>query len=199
MIAQSRGARARSILYTRGMSKSEFRSYPALERPDLLAEPVRRALENWHGEMPAGEFEVLEIGPKYSDTQAFCEYYQISADQTANTVVVEASRGGSSRLAVVVMLAAGKADLNGVVRKALGARRLSLAPKDVAVEQSAMEYGSITVIGLPAEWPVVVDARVLKVSKLVMGGGLRRSKLWFPGRALADLPNVLVIDDMAKG
>jgi len=61
-----------------------------------------------------------------------------------------------------------------------------------------MEYGSITAIGLPPEWPVVVDARVLEVPKLVMGGGLRRSKLYFPGRALAELPNVMVLENMAK-
>jgi prolyl-tRNA editing enzyme YbaK/EbsC (Cys-tRNA(Pro) deacylase) len=180
------------------MSKREFRSYGALERPDLLADAVWRTLERWPGQTPAAEFEVIEIDPQFSDTEAFCEHYGIAPDQTANTVIVEARRGGESKLAVVVMSAGGRADLNGVVRKALGARTLSLAAKDAAVAKSAMEYGSITAIGLPSEWPLVVDSRVLEVPKLVMGGGLRRSKLYFPGRALAELPNAMVIENMAK-
>lgn len=179
-------------------SMSEFKTFPALQRQDLLAEPVRHALEHWPGATDEGEFEVLEIDPEFSDTKAFCDHYGVAAGQTANTVVVEASRSREIRLAVVVMSAGSRADLNGVVRKALGARKLSLASKEVAVEKSAMEYGSITAIGLPPEWPLVVDARVLDVPKLVMGGGLRRSKLYFPGRALGELPNVIVIENMAK-
>jgi prolyl-tRNA editing enzyme YbaK/EbsC (Cys-tRNA(Pro) deacylase) len=150
---------------------SEIRAFPVSQRPDLLAVPVRRVLENWHGEVLADEFEVLEIDPRFSDTGAFCEHYGIAADQTANTVVVEARRGGDSKLAVVVMSAGSKADLNGVVRKALGARTLSLAPREVAVGRSGMEYGSITAIGMPSDWPLLVDKRVLEVPKLVMGEG----------------------------
>jgi prolyl-tRNA editing enzyme YbaK/EbsC (Cys-tRNA(Pro) deacylase) len=177
---------------------NKLTTYPVLERKDLLAEPVLAALARWPKAGSIEKFEVAEINPAYSDTEAFCEYYGISADQTANTVIVEAVRAGERRLAVVVMLAASRADLNGVVRKALQARKLSLALKDVAVGRSGMEYGSITAIGLPDEWPLLVDARVLAVPRLVMGGGLRQSKLVFPGAALAELAHAQVVEDMAR-
>jgi prolyl-tRNA editing enzyme YbaK/EbsC (Cys-tRNA(Pro) deacylase) len=175
-----------------------FSRYQALERPDLLARPVHDVLSRWVGRSLATDFNVIEIDPDYSDTEAFCQYYGIAPDQTANTVIVEAQRAGARKLAVVIMLAADRADLNGAVRKLLEARRVSLAPKDTAVNESRMEYGSITAIGLPLEWPVLVDSRVLDVPALVMGGGLRKSKLLFPGYALADLPTARVIDGLAR-
>jgi prolyl-tRNA editing enzyme YbaK/EbsC (Cys-tRNA(Pro) deacylase) len=180
------------------MSKVALKTHPALLRPDLLAEPVRRALESWRGEVAASEFEVVEIDPQLSDTEAFCAHYDKPAGETANTVIIEAVRGGERRLAVVVMSAAGRADLNGKVRKLLGARRVSLAPKDEAVSASKQEYGSITVFGLPADWPIIVDAKAAQVERLLMGGGLRRSKLLFPGRVLAELPNAQVVENLGR-
>jgi len=172
--------------------------HPALERKDLLAGAVLETLLGWRGNVAVDQFQVAEIDPAFSDTEAFCDHYGINASQTANTVIVEATRGGVSKLAVVVMVAASRADLNGLVRKSLDARRVSLAPKDVAVGQSKMEYGSITAIGLPNDWPMLVDSRVLEVPSLTMGAGLRRSKLFFPGKALADLPNVQIIENLAR-
>ena len=176
---------------------AELVTYPALERPDLLAPVTLEALRQWPNPGSEGQFEVAEIDPAYSDTGAFCEHFRVPVEQTANTVIVEAKRAGENRLAVVVLPAAGRADLNGVVRKALDARRLSLASRAVALELSRMEYGSITAIGLPPDWPLIVDARVIALPRVLMGGGLRKSKLIFPGKALAELENVQIIHDMA--
>jgi len=60
--------------------------------------------------------------------------------------------------AACVVLATTRADVNGVVRHRLGARKASFAPMDDAVRLSGMEYGGITPIGLPADWPVLIDA-----------------------------------------
>jgi len=68
---------------------------------------------------------------------------------------------------------------------------------DTAVGESGMEYGGITPIGLPADWPVLVDSAVLQRDIAVIGSGLRRSKLALPGSALADLPSAEVIDGLA--
>ena len=46
-----------------------------------------------------------------------------------------------------------------------------------------MEYGGITPLGLPAEWRVLVDARVLDIEVAIIGSGVRRSKLLLPGPA----------------
>jgi prolyl-tRNA editing enzyme YbaK/EbsC (Cys-tRNA(Pro) deacylase) len=66
-----------------------------------------------------------------------------------------------------------------------------------AVTLTGMEYGGITPIGLPADWPVLVDTRVIETDVIVIGSGVRRSKILLPGRVLAQLPNVEVIDGLA--
>ena len=68
----------------------------------------------------------------------------------------------------------------------------------LAVAQTAMEYGGITPIGLPAGWPVLVDAAVAGTAQVVIGSGLRRSKLALAGKSLADLPGAVVIENLAR-
>jgi prolyl-tRNA editing enzyme YbaK/EbsC (Cys-tRNA(Pro) deacylase) len=57
-----------------------------------------------------------------------------------------------------------------------------------------MEYGGITPIGLPADWPIIIDSRVHATDKIIIGSGLRSSKLLVPGSLLASLPNSMVLD-----
>ena len=61
-----------------------------------------------------------------------------------------------------------------------------------------MEYGGITPIGLPAGWPVLVDAAVAAAPQVVIGSGVRRSKLALPGAALASLPGAAVLDGLGR-
>jgi prolyl-tRNA editing enzyme YbaK/EbsC (Cys-tRNA(Pro) deacylase) len=61
-----------------------------------------------------------------------------------------------------------------------------------------MEYGGITPFGLPADWPVLVDAAILDVPYVVVGSGIRGSKLVVPGKALGDLPTADVIEGLAS-
>jgi prolyl-tRNA editing enzyme YbaK/EbsC (Cys-tRNA(Pro) deacylase) len=95
-----------------------------------------------------------------------------------------------------MVLATTKADVNSLVRKHLGARKASFAPMDAAVELTGMEYGGITPIGLPADWPILVDAAVAAAPVAVVGSGIRGSKLWLPGAALAGLPGAEVLDGL---
>jgi prolyl-tRNA editing enzyme YbaK/EbsC (Cys-tRNA(Pro) deacylase) len=60
-----------------------------------------------------------------------------------------------------------------------------------------MEYGGITPIGLPEGWPVLVDAAVAAAGPVVVGSGLRASKLELPGEALSDLPGAVVLNGLA--
>jgi prolyl-tRNA editing enzyme YbaK/EbsC (Cys-tRNA(Pro) deacylase) len=166
---------------------------PAGDRPDLLAPPVAAAVAGWGGPVPAGELLVAEIDPEVADTAAFCARYGVSPEDSANCVVVAGRRGGDTRLAACVLLATTRADVNGLVRRHLQARRASFAPMDVAVAASGMEYGGITPLGLPGDWPVLVDAAVVARERVVVGSGLRRSKLLLPGAALAGVPNAEVL------
>jgi prolyl-tRNA editing enzyme YbaK/EbsC (Cys-tRNA(Pro) deacylase) len=67
-----------------------------------------------------------------------------------------------------------------------------------AVALTQMEYGGITPIGLPGDWPVLVDRRVLETDVVVIGSGVRRSKILLPGRLLGGLPGAEVIDGLGS-
>ena len=162
-------------------------------RPDLLAEPVFAALQLWSR---APDVQVAPIDPDFADTAAFCEFYDVAPEQSANCVVVAAKRGGDVRYAACMVLATTRADVNGVVRRHLDARKASFASMDDAVQLTSMEYGGITPIGLPDGWPVLVDPAVVAAGNVVIGSGIRGSKLELPGDALADLPGAVVLEGL---
>jgi prolyl-tRNA editing enzyme YbaK/EbsC (Cys-tRNA(Pro) deacylase) len=171
---------------------------PALSRPDLLAAPVAAALRGWARERPVEEVAVAEIDPDLADTAAFCDRYGVAPDVTANCVVVAGKRDGEVRYAACVVLATTRADVNGVARRHLDVRKASFAATDVAVAETGMEYGGITPIGLPAGWPVLVDTAVAECPQVVLGSGVRRSKLWLPGPVLAGRPGVEVVAGLGR-
>ena len=80
-------------------------------------------------------------------------------------------RAGEETYAAVLVLATDRADVNGVIRKHLGVRKISFAAQDDAVRSTGMEYGGITPIGLPADWPVLVDEAVVAAGPVVIGSG----------------------------
>lgn len=168
---------------------------PALERLDLLAPPVAAFLSHWSR---AGEVQVAPIDPDLADTEAFCAAYDVDLAQSANCVVVAGKRGEQLRLAGCLVLATTRADVNGVVRRRLDARKASFAPLEQTVGATGMEYGGITPLGLPAGWPVLVDPAVAAAEQVVVGSGLRRSKLVLPGAALADLPGAEVLSGLGR-
>ncbi|MBO3746375.1 YbaK/EbsC family protein [Streptosporangiaceae bacterium NEAU-GS5] len=156
---------------------------PVQERLDLVADPVARAVGEVDG------VRVAEIDPTLADTAAFCEKYGVALADSANCVVVAGKRGGETRYAAVMVLATGRADVNGVIRRHLDVRKISFAPHDEAVSLTGMEYGGITPIGLPGDWPVLVDETVTQRDFVVIGSGFRRSKLALSGQALASIKN----------
>ncbi len=160
---------------------------PAADRPDLLAGAVAAALPSVPGAL------VAPIDPGLADTAAFCTAYDVSLAASANCVVVAGRRGEVTTYAAVMVLATDRADVNGVVRKHLGARKISFAPMADAVGLTGMEFGGITPIGLPAGWPVLVDPAVVAAGEVVIGSGLRRSKVLLDGAALLGLPGAVEV------
>jgi prolyl-tRNA editing enzyme YbaK/EbsC (Cys-tRNA(Pro) deacylase) len=67
---------------------------------------------------------------------------------------------------------------------------------DAVTAASDMEYGGITPVGLPAGWPVLVDEGVAKAATVIIGSGIRGSKLRLPGRLLAALPEAQVLSGL---
>ncbi|MEO7270073.1 MAG: YbaK/EbsC family protein [Knoellia sp.] len=172
---------------------------PSASHPELVAPSVAAALAASEAPEAGGDTgiaaaEVAPIDATLADTEAFCTAYDVALEASANCVIVAGKRAGETTYAAVMILATDRADINGVVRKHLGVRKISFAPHDDAVTLTGMEFGGITPIGLPAEWPILVDAAVVAAGEVVIGSGLRRSKILIDGAALAALPAAEVID-----
>lgn len=163
--------------------------------PGLVASPVARALAEWDR---ADDVHVAPIDPGLADTAEFCERYDVSLKDSLNCVLIAGKRGETVTYAACLILATSRTDVNGVARRRLNAKKASFAPIGDAVALSGMEYGGITPIGLPDDWPILIDRAALDRELVVIGSGLRRSKLALPPTAIADMPAVEVIDDLAR-
>jgi prolyl-tRNA editing enzyme YbaK/EbsC (Cys-tRNA(Pro) deacylase) len=166
---------------------------PAGSRTDLLAAPVAAAVAAWSGSTPVAAIRVAEIDPGLADTAAFCAAYDEPLAESANCVIVHGRRGESVTPVACVVLATTRADVNGLVRKHVNARKASFAPMDEAVADTGMEYGGITPLGLPDGYVVLVDPAVVASPRVVIGSGLRRSKIELPGSAVAEITNAVVL------
>ena len=168
---------------------------PARERPDLLAEPVAAALASWEY---GGEAAVAEIDPALADTAALTDAYGLPPEGSGNCVVVGGRRDGVDRVAACVGRADTRADGNNLVKRRLDVRKASFLSTEQAVRETAMEYGGITPVGLPQGWRLFVDASLTALPTVVLGSGVRRSKLLLPGRLLADLPGAEVVEALGR-
>ncbi|MFG1668447.1 YbaK/EbsC family protein [Streptomyces sp. Y7] len=172
----------------------------ATAAPDCLDElvgPVADAVRDWRGSVPADQIIYVETDPQWADTAVFVEHYgRELLEQSANCVVVAGKRGGETTLAACVVLSTTRVDVNGVVRRQLGARKASFASMDTATGETGMEYGGITPLGLPDSWPVLVDSAVLDLPYVLVGSGRRRGKLLVPGKAFAEIPGAVVLEGL---
>nr|WP_109510029.1 YbaK/EbsC family protein [Nocardioides speluncae] len=177
------------------MATMELTYLPALEHPEIVATPVAAALADWP---QAAEVQVAEIDPELADTAAMTEAYGFTLTQSANCVVVAGKRDGEERVAACIVRADTRADVNNLIRKTLGVRKASFLSMDRAVAESGMEYGGITPVGLPEQWRLLVDARVVDIELAIIGSGVRRSKLFLRGKLLAELPRAEVVEGLAN-
>ncbi|MEX0846137.1 MAG: YbaK/EbsC family protein [Ilumatobacteraceae bacterium] len=142
-------------------------------------------------------FEVVECDPALADTAAFCEAYGYSTDISANTIVV-GSKTDPPMYAACVVLATCRLDVNGTVRRKLGARKVSFAPAEATAEVTGMVMGGVTMFGLPDGLPIWIDAEVMRRDRIIVGGGSRGLKLLVPVTALLALPGAEVVDGLAN-
>lgn len=170
---------------------------PAMTRTDLLAEPVASALTALEPGA-ASRCRVVEIDPDLADTAEFCRRYGSPLEASANCVVVAGKRSGEQRYAACVVLATTRTDVNGTVKRRLDVRKASFAPMAQATELTGMAYGGITPFGLPGAWPLLVDAAVVAAGDVIVGSGVRTSKLVVPGELLAKLPGAEVVDGLGR-
>lgn len=158
----------------------------------MSADPrVLRALDG------AGiDYEVMPCEPSLADTAEFCRAYGVDPAESANTILV-ASRRPPGLNAVCVALATTRVDVNGVVRRRLGVRKVSFAPADLTSELTGMQIGGVTVPGLPTGLPIWVDEAVTDTPSVVVGAGTRSAKIRLAGGDLVRLPGVDVVPHLA--
>lgn len=169
-------------------------SLSALDHPELLGTMVADVLRAWS---LGAQVAVVEIDPALADTAAMTEAYDLPLAASANCVVVAGRRSGEERVAACVVRADTRADVNNAVKRTLDVRKASFLPMARAVEETAMEFGGITPVGLPVSWRLLVAPEVIDIPIAIIGSGLRRSKLLLEGRLLAALPRAEVLRDLS--
>lgn len=154
--------------------------------PDVVADLERLGLI----------YEIMECDPELADTAQFCEAYGVALEESANAILV-ASKKPEGHHAVCVALAHTRLDVNGIVRRKLGVRKLSFAPADLTRELTGQEIGGVTIFGLPDGLPVWLDARVLACDSVVVGAGSRSAKVRLDPSQLVGVDGYEFVDDLA--
>jgi prolyl-tRNA editing enzyme YbaK/EbsC (Cys-tRNA(Pro) deacylase) len=155
---------------------------------DLLHPAVRQAVETFQ---ISGE--VLPCEPQWADTAEFCAHYGVPPEITCNTIIVVV-KSSPKRYVTCLVRADTKLDVNHRVATEVDFKRLSFASGEETAELSGMMMGGVTLIGLPAEMPILIDARVMEHAQVIVGGGNRSSKLRLDPRELLKLSNARVAD-----
>jgi prolyl-tRNA editing enzyme YbaK/EbsC (Cys-tRNA(Pro) deacylase) len=140
---------------------------------------------------------VVRCDPALADTAQFCEAYGFAPDDSANAIMVVGKGKDPAPLAVCLVLATMRLDVNGSVRRLLGTKKASFAPQELACEVTGMEYGGITVIGLPADLPVWIDETVTQRQQIIIGGGNRSTKVLLSPSQLLKVSSVEVVPGLA--
>jgi prolyl-tRNA editing enzyme YbaK/EbsC (Cys-tRNA(Pro) deacylase) len=141
-------------------------------------------------------YQILECLPELADTAAFCEYYKVPLDQTANTILVASRKVEPTQFAACVVLGTTRLDVNKRVCELMGVRRASFADAEMTVRMTGMLIGGVVAIGIP-DLPIYVDSAVLQRAEVLMGGGNRSSKLRLDPHELLKLPNLTVAENLA--
>jgi prolyl-tRNA editing enzyme YbaK/EbsC (Cys-tRNA(Pro) deacylase) len=142
-------------------------------------------------------YTLLDCTPELADTAVFCEHYHVPLEQAANTILVASRKVEPTKYAVCVVLGTTRLDVNQKVCELLGVKRASFADAETTVQHTGMLIGGVTVIGI-SDLPNFVDSAVLLQPQVVMGGGNRSSKLLLDPHELLKLPNVEVIEGLAR-
>jgi len=137
--------------------------------------------------------ELITIDPIYADTVAFCEHYGYPQEQSGNTIIV-ASKKEPKKFAACVVLATTQLDVNRRVKQLLGSGRASFASAEDMQAVTGMQVGGVTPFALPAELPLYVDARLMQLDWVILGGGGRSLKIKLSPEVFRKLGAEIVLD-----
>lgn len=160
-----------------------------IENIDLVHPQIKEAQAKY-----CLQLKVMACDPQKADTAEFCAYYQIDPGQTCNAIVA-ASKSNPPKYACCVILSTCKLDVNKTVCRMLDVKKCSFAGADETKARTGMEIGGVSPIGVSG-MPVLVDARVMELSNVVLGGGNRTSKILIDPCELRKLPEMQIVDGL---
>ena len=169
-----------------------------LDNKDLVSESTYNCINNTFNDDEKKNFKVLEIDPEYMDGIKLCEHYNIDIKTGVNCLICECKRGDNVNYVALLVPTGYRYNMSSTVRKYTNSRMVSVAPLDYVLDKTKMEYGSINPVGLPEEWKIFIDPKVLENEYIICGSGLQKSKISFPSKYLLKLNNVEVLEDLAK-
>ena len=177
-------------------NKLEFKNI--LNNKNLVADSTYNCIDKLFSKEEKKEFLVAEINPEFMDGIKLCEHYNIDTKEGANCLICECKRGENKSYVALLVPTGYRYNMSQTVRKYTNSRMVSVAPLDYVLEKTKMEYGSINPIGLPEEWKIFIDPKVLEVERIICGSGLQKSKISLPSRYLLKLNNAEILENLAK-
>ncbi len=169
-----------------------------MQNKNLVAESTYNCIKNLYNEDEQNQFYVAEINPEYMDGIKLCEHYNIDIKTGVNCLICECKRGDNKSYAALLVPTGCKYNMSSTVRKHTNSRMVSVASLDYVLEKTKMEYGSINPIGLPEDWKIYIDPKILESETIICGSGLQKSKISFPSKLLLKLKNFEILKDLAK-
>lgn len=142
-------------------------------------------------------YRAVRIDPAHAGTAVFCERYGYPIETSANCIVV-ASKSGARQHVACLVPAALQVDVNRVVRRRMGVRKASFAPAGETEAVTGMLTDGVTPFGLPPHIAVYVDARVVAMDEVIVGGGSRALKIAVDPEVFARMPGAEVVEDLAR-
>jgi len=121
-------------------------------------------------------YEAIEIDPEFADTVAFCQRYGYPLERSCNTIIVASKKEPKKYVACVVM-ASTRLDVNRCVTRLMGVSKASFASAEEMMTLTGMRVGGVTPFALPQGLPLYVDARIIHLDWVVLGGGGRGIKI----------------------
>lgn len=160
----------------------------------MVTDPDRAALEA--ALEGRGPYDLFACDPALADTAAFCAAYGFAMEDSANTIVV-VGKSDPPVYAACVVLATHRLNVNRAVRDRLGTRKASFASPDETRALTGHEIGGVTVFGLPAGLPILVDAAVMERRRIILGGGSRSWKVIAPPAILLTIAHAEIVGGLA--
>ena len=143
------------------------------------------------------EFEIMDCDPKLADTNLFCKKYGINLEDSVNAILVK-TKTGELKFAACALLATTRLNINNIIRKKLGARKVSFANIEETNKLTGMDIGGVTPLTLPNYLPLWVDSKVMERSIIVLGGGNRSSKIKISPKIFNYTLNTEIVEGLAN-